>query len=319
MKTKTTSGDSSIIHPIKSSVLLFYIYADTHYYAYGNLKYFIETAVRENDGADYIFILQQVHNKAINEKEFPPLPKSNAFYYQHENRCFDIGTAAWFIEKYTFGPPWPERQGSSKKEIEQRRFNLTQYKYFIFMNASIRGPFFPPYYFQFLSDHEKDFKQAFPWYNVFTSHINERVKLVGCTISCLPAFHIQSYFITTDNIGLAALIKEDIGVFTCFPTLSDAIVACELAISALMLRVNYSITSVFTRYDTLEFSKTTKYDCPINGSPYADGILDGTSLEPYDVVFVKANNKTGTYNAQNRALLYQKWMEQATMTNRTSW
>ena len=55
---------------IDSNVLLFYVYADTHQYAYGNLKYFIDTAVRENDGVDYIFILQQTENKTIDESQY---------------------------------------------------------------------------------------------------------------------------------------------------------------------------------------------------------------------------------------------------------
>ena len=296
-------------------MLLFYVYADTHHYAYDNLKYFIETAVREKDGVDYIFILQQVHEKIIDEKQMPRLPKSNAFYFQHENRCFDYGTIGWFFEKYTLGPPWPTRQESSTKDIDQRRFNLTQYKYFIFMNSSIRGPFFPPYFFQFLSD----FKEAFRWYSLFTTHINEKVKLVGCTISCVPSYHVQSYLLTTDITGLATMIKEDVGVFACYPTQSDTIGASELLISTRILRANYTITSTFTRYNTLEFAEKTKYDCPIIGNPYTDNNIDGTSLEPYDVVFVKLNNKTGTFNAQKRALLYQKWMEQAKTTNRTSW
>ena len=56
-----------------STVLLIYVYTNTHQYAYGNLKYFIETAVRERDGVDYIFILQQMDNKEINITNMPPL------------------------------------------------------------------------------------------------------------------------------------------------------------------------------------------------------------------------------------------------------
>ena len=295
------------------------MYADTHFYAYGNLKYFIERAVRERDGVDYIFILQQVDNKVIDEKELPPLPKGNAFYFQHENRCFDYGTIGWFFEKYTIGPPWPNRQASVANATDQGKFNLTQYKYFIFMNSSIRGPFFPPYFLQFLSDHQKNFNEAFHWYYIFTKLINEKVKLVGCTISCVPSFHVQSYLLVTDFHGLSTIVKEDTGTFGCYPTQSDTIGASELLISTRILRADYLITCILTRYHSLEFSRKNNYDCPIIGSPYADDSLDGTSLEPYDVVFVKFNNKTITVKPQERAKLYQKWMEEATMINRTSW
>jgi hypothetical protein len=56
--------------------------------------------------------------------ELPPLP-SNARYTYHANECYDWGTFGWGIKT----------QG----------LDLTKYKYFIFMNSSVRGPFFPAY------------------------------------------------------------------------------------------------------------------------------------------------------------------------------
>lgn len=56
--------------------------------------------------------------------ELPPLP-SNARYTYHPNECYDWGTFGWGIKT----------QG----------LDLTRYKYFIFMNSSVRGPFFPAY------------------------------------------------------------------------------------------------------------------------------------------------------------------------------
>ena len=312
-------------HSTSSDVLLIYVYADTHQHAYGNLKYFVETAVREKDGVDYIFILQQVHNKEINEKEMPPLPQGNAFYFQHENRCFDFGTIGWFIEKYTTGNPW-KKLISPTKDSDHRKFNLTQYKYFIFMNSSVRGPFFPPYFLQFLTDYEQEFNQVFYWYYIFTKRINERVKLVGCTLSCTVPLHIQSYFLTTDFIGLSILLESGgidgmpgSGVFTCHESQSRTIMFSELASSVRIFNAGYMVTSLLTIYHTLHFSKKHDYHCPVYGSPYKDKNLDGVSLEPYEVVFVKFNDRADTCDAQNRANLYQKWIEQAKIKNRTSW
>jgi hypothetical protein len=59
----------------------------------------------------------------------PLLPKGNAFYFQHENRCFDYGTIGWFIEKHTIGNPW-KKQTSITHDNHHRKFHLTQYKYF---------------------------------------------------------------------------------------------------------------------------------------------------------------------------------------------
>ncbi|CAF1527468.1 unnamed protein product, partial [Adineta steineri] len=50
------------------NILLIYVYAESHSYALGNLIYFIETAVEENDQVDYYFIMQQTNNTNINER-----------------------------------------------------------------------------------------------------------------------------------------------------------------------------------------------------------------------------------------------------------
>ncbi|CAF1408254.1 unnamed protein product [Adineta ricciae] len=145
-----------------SEILLIYVYANTHSYAFGNLKYFIEEAVRENDGIDYYFILQQIEKKPINESTMPPIPKSNAFYLQHENKCFDYGTIGWFFDTYTIGHPWKQTSPAIANPV-----NLRKYKYFIFMNSSIRGPFFPPYFIHLVLKANLNYY----WYSVFTNLI----------------------------------------------------------------------------------------------------------------------------------------------------
>jgi hypothetical protein len=326
--TTKPSLNNSNDNPINSSVLLIYIYADAHKYAYGNLKYFVDNAVRERDGVDYIFIIQQIGNKEINETKLPLLPKSNAFYIQHENRCFDFGTIGWFFATYTIGYPGKDQSSiTNNNNNNHRKFNLTQYKYFIFMNSSIRGPFFPPYFLKFLSDYQKEFNESFYWYYIFTKRINTKVKLVGCTISCGTALHVQSYFLTTDFIGLSVLFKAgnsdgalNTGVFACFPSKSDTIEASELGISKRILESDYMLDCLLTKYQKISFSKKTDFKCTVYGNPYADKNLDGTSLEPYEVVFVKFADREMTFDAQERAKLYQRWMEQQTeTTNRTLW
>ena len=319
------SHKNSSNRPSTAHVLLIYVYAQTHDHAYGNLKYFIDTAVREDDGVDYIFILQRVHNKEINESAMPLLPQGNAVYFQHENRCFDFGTIGWFIEKYTIGNPW-KKSSPSSDDTHHRKFNLTQYKHFIFMNSSIRGPFFPPYFLQFLNNKKKEFNEVFYWYYIFTKRISERVKLVGCTLTCTVPLHVQSYFLTTDFTGLSILLESGgidgapgLGVFKCYESKDHTIMFSELGSSARILNAGYTVTSLLTIYDTLYFSKNHTYHCPIYGSPYKDKNLDGVSAEPYEVVFVKFNDREATGDAQSRAKLYQRWMEQAKTKNRTSW
>ena len=57
--------------------------------------------------------------------ELPKLP-SNARYVHHENACYDWGTFGWALFKFSA--------------------ILDAYRYFIFMNSSVRGPFLPSYW-----------------------------------------------------------------------------------------------------------------------------------------------------------------------------
>lgn len=121
----------------ESDVLLIYVYANTHSYAYENLKYFIENAVRENDGVDYYFILQRVNNKEVDESALPKLKGGNAHYIQHDNVCYDFGTIGWFFDEFTYGNPW-------KKQInDPKKLNLLKYKYFILNECIDSWAFFP--------------------------------------------------------------------------------------------------------------------------------------------------------------------------------
>jgi hypothetical protein len=60
----------------------------------------------------------------MQETELPELP-SNARYARHKNECFDWGTFGW--------------------ALNTQNINIHHYKYFIFLNSSVRGPFLPPY------------------------------------------------------------------------------------------------------------------------------------------------------------------------------
>lgn len=57
--------------------------------------------------------------------ELPQLP-ANARYTYHENKCYDWGTFGW--------------------AMDSGKVDTSQYKYIIFMNSSVRGPFLPPYW-----------------------------------------------------------------------------------------------------------------------------------------------------------------------------
>jgi hypothetical protein len=253
----------------------------------------------------------------------PGLPKRNAYYLQHENKCFDFGTFGWFFDEHTIGNPWLDKSSTNKKTSSQgRKVDLRRYKYFIFMNSSIRGPFFPPYFIQLVLEANLNYY----WYSVFTKRINKNVKLVGSTISCETVPHVQTYIFATDFVGLKILLKpgnsgatSERGIFACYPTKDHVSINSELPSSNRILDSGYMIDSLLTKYQTINFTEPRNRFCNKNQNPYKDKSLDGTSLEPYEVVFVKFNDLEFIRDARERAKIYQTWIKETKTLNRTHW
>jgi len=183
-------------------------------------------------------------------------------YIQHENKCFDFGTFGWFLEEYTVGNPWPS-QTTTKIDKKRQKIDIRKYKYYIFMNSSIRGPFFPPYFIQLVLNG----KLNYYWYSIFTKRINKQVKLVGCTISCETVPHVQSHIMATDFIGLSILLKPGSsggsvnGIFHCYPTKTHASLNSELSASNRILEAGYRIDSLLTKYQTINFRDPRNRHC----------------------------------------------------------
>jgi len=263
-------------------VLVLYVWADTDISSLGNLEFFIRHGVHKAQSADYYFILQNVNNKAVNVSRLPPLPP-NAHYIQHENECFDLGTFGWFLSS--------------------NLINTKLYKYFILMNASIRGPYFTAY---FDSDHMW-------WYHVFTKRLNDEVKLVGSTINCEHKPHVQSYLLATDQVGLSILTDKKNGVLNCKKDYSDAVFNGEIGASQILLHANYQIASLQIKYQGVDFRKKENWACNSKVSPiFVDRSVNGITHDPYELVFVKYKGTPQTFDSdlERRAHIYQKWLEE---------
>ena len=262
-------------------VLVIYVWADTDIQSLGNLEFFIRYGVHSAQPVDYYFILQNVGKKPVNESRLPKLP-SNAHYIQHENECFDFGTFGWFLSNNIV--------------------NTNLYKYFILMNASIRGPYFTAYF-----DDELVW-----WFTVFTRRLTDQIKLVGATINCEHKPHVQSYLLVTDQIGLAILTDKKSGVLNCKKDYSDAVFNGEIGASQLILAANYQIASLQIKYQGVDFRKKENWACNNRVSPiFVDRSVDGISHDPYELVFVKYKGVPPfDSDLERRALIYQKWLEE---------
>lgn len=190
-------------------------------------------APQEGDGCDYVIVLQQ--GKGLFDPEpLPRLPR-NARYLKHENKCFDIGTVGWVLEKHVdrrcglyrlvtaaspaqLRPMLPSAAGGacvsphytpSAPPAQKRHTCICptlapalcapprKYTYFVWLNSSVRGPFMPVYA-----------AARMHWTEAYTSKLTNVVKLVGSTVNCGGAYgrppvpHVQTYVVATDRVGL---------------------------------------------------------------------------------------------------------------------
>ena len=115
----------------------------------------------------------------------PELP-SNAKYLHHANECYDWGTFGW--------------------ALEHEKVQVRDYKYFIFLNSSVRGPFLPPY-----------LQGKVHFSELMTRMLNHddapnSIKLVGPSVSCEGTVrlagglqrsnpHVQSFAVATEQTG----------------------------------------------------------------------------------------------------------------------
>jgi hypothetical protein len=268
--------------------LLIYVWANTDIQSLGNLEFFIRYGVDASQPVDYYFILQKVNNRPVNESSLPTLPP-NAHYVQHDNQCYDLGTFGWFLSS----------------QIVDARI----YKYFIFMNASVRGPYFTAYFRA----------HAAHWYTVFTELLSNEVKLAGSTINCQEKPHVQSYLLVTDQVGFTILTNNITGVFSCKKDYMDAVVNGEIEASQLILRANYQIASLQIKYQGVDFRLKSNWNCNNRVSPiFIDRSVDGITHDPYELVFVKYKG-TPPFDTdlERRAMIYQKWLEEQPIVNRT--
>lgn len=61
----------------------------------------------------------------LQEAQLPELP-AHATYVTHKNKCYDWGSYGWLL-------------------LQTGYVNSAQYRYFFFINSSVRGPFIPAY------------------------------------------------------------------------------------------------------------------------------------------------------------------------------
>jgi len=242
-----------------------------HYNTYGKDEGRLPNNYKDNSSdVDYIII---INGYECNENiKFPNL--DNLTIIKRDNIGFDFGgynSALEYIEK-----------------------NNKIYDHYFFLNSGVIGPILPHY---FVDKH---------WTEIFIKKINERVKLVGTTIVCLPhnddgkyGPKVEGFFFMTDNIGLN-LLKEERTIFCNHHDKHSAIVNGEYGLSNCILKNGYSIDCMLPRYQNIDWSDQSNYNLNNNMHPSRENSFYGYSINPYDVIFHKwywsYNNSRVNYN-----------------------
>lgn len=244
-----------------TSTAVLYAYHETPQ-SRANLEFFARVALA--DHADTTFVV--VVNGERCSVDLPE--RGHCFVLRRENRGFDFGAHAHGIAflAETFGCP-----------VEDLPF-----EHFVFLNSSVAGPFLPSYW-----------PRELHWTRVLTSRLNDRVKLVGPSIVCLPPAdaggygpRVEGYCFATDRVGLAAALRRG-SVFVDHATKRDAIVEGEYGLSRAILAAGHTLDCLLYRYQGVDWTDPANWNENDNRHPSRAGDYGGISIHPFEVVFHK--------------------------------
>jgi hypothetical protein len=159
------------------------------------------------------------------------------------------------------------------------------YKYILFLNCSVLGPYLPQ------GCNEK-------WPNIFTSKLNNDVKLVGSTINTMNDIagraHVQSYCFCMDKDTFNFLVDKEIFSLTKF---KDDKIKCiydnEIGMSRLIIDSGYNISCLCPRFDNIDYKFRNYPPSHLdNRVLYADPPHPchyNTQWKSTDLIFIKRN------------------------------
>lgn len=236
--------------------VIIYTYYNTEQANY-NLSFFVKKELSYKENIDYIIVINGYdYDTSI---QFPVL--DNLTIIKRENLGVDFGG-------YNSG-------------IEHIKQNNKTYDYYFFMNSGVIGPILPP---NFTESH---------WSNMFIRKINDRVKLVGTSIVCLPHHDaggygpkVEGFCFMVDKIGLELLINQQ-NIFWNHPDKYSAIVNGEYGLSNCILKNGYSIDCMLHRYENIDWTDSKNYNLNNNAHPSRKNSFYGKSIDPYEVIFHK--------------------------------
>eukprot|EP00892_Ulva_mutabilis_P000758 jgi/Ulvmu1/10683/UM067_0008.1 len=282
-----TAGSEQPAEPLAETLVL-YVFSNTDPEYYNNLLFFVKHGMPGCNTCEYIVVINR--NQDDPAVELPELPP-NARYLEHANECFDWGTFGW--------------------ALETELVDFIAYKYFVFLNSSVRGPFIPSY-----------LKGKVHFTELMTSKLVGDVKLVGPTINCESSAefstgelrqnpHVQSFAVATDRIGMDLLVANG-NVFKCHEAFQDTIFYSELGSSAVILDAGYTLNSFMARYDGVDWRDRQFWGCNGDANPFNYALEDPVGLAPMELMFVKVKGMMREVGCPSvrTAVAYAEWYDQ---------
>lgn len=222
-----------------------------------NLNFFTKKELKQRNNIDYIIVINgYIYNKEI---EFPDL--DNLTIIKRENIGYDFG--------------------GYNSALEYIESNNKTYDYYFFLNSGVIGPILPNYFTQ---PH---------WSNIFIRKINDRVKLVGTTIVCLPHWDkggfgpkVEGFFFVVDNIGLN-ILKNEKTIFHDHKDKEATILNGEYGMSKAIFNAGYTIDCMLPKYQNVDWTNPENHNMNNNLHPSRKNMYFGGSINPYDVIFHK--------------------------------
>jgi hypothetical protein len=211
------------------------------------------------------------------------ISKHTTVLYRHDNVGMDIASHGVGLQWLTF------------------QLRLNQFKYFIFLNSSVRGPFYPSY-----------MPAEWQWTDAFVGALQRGNALAACSIVCLPDIdaggpgpRAESWAFALDRKGLnVALQRAVFGKRHCKLCPNGIVVAGEYGLSTSILDAGLNMTTLMTKYGKdVDWKDTTHWRCNNNVHPSRDGTYDGVSQHPLELLFVKSSWRV----AEQYVAAYSRW------------
>lgn len=229
-----------------------------------NFEFFLRHALHGK--ADFIIMLNGEHKVDLR----PLRVLSNVRVVERENRCFDLGG---FHEVLTGDPTLAKR-----------------YRRYLFLNASVRGPFFPSW------------AADVCWSEAYWNKLDEKTKVVGMTWNCANGIpyppHLQSMVMAFDQQTLNEILLPNM---KCYGDMPSAVADGETAMTGWIRDAGGDVFAMESRYtahagpggkNTTAFLDwcIDKPGGPNHGSDVLhSGFYEGSSMHPYETIFAKTN------------------------------